>query len=148
MDVSLYFRGPKYFGDELCMNKYWSLPLFNFSFYLWICSWLCTKHCQHPFFFCLIHSSTKHGTERLCSVSTLQPNKKQNDFVQTTKHRMEPLHSKSRTKPLRSRSTQKRTLPVCHFINNSFPNTTSTAIDQSWNHWRGLCFCVMCPCPF
>jgi hypothetical protein len=24
MDVSLYFHGPKYFGDELCMNKYGS----------------------------------------------------------------------------------------------------------------------------
>jgi hypothetical protein len=24
IDVSLYFRGPKYFGDELCMNKYGS----------------------------------------------------------------------------------------------------------------------------
>lgn len=49
---------------------------------------------------------------------------------------------------LQNKCQGKKILPVCHLIDNSFPNTNSTTIDKSWNHWRCLHFCIACLCPF
>jgi hypothetical protein len=95
MDVSLYFCGHKYFDYELYMNKYGSNYHIRMDLNILVChyNYLTFDHCHYLILvftckyvydytlnivnthsFCLIHSPTRYRMERLCSVSTFQPN--------------------------------------------------------------------------